>query len=87
MGSWRSRGRRPAREPKVRPDHHAVAAARGVRRTALIREALLTAGGSPLTHEWLAERTGVPLGYLQWRFPALDDLLRELGPGRSPASG
>jgi DNA-binding transcriptional regulator YbjK len=79
MASWGSRRRRPAREPRARADHQAVATARSARRTALIREALAAPGGSPLTHEWLAERTGVPLGYLRWRFPAVDDLLRELG--------
>lgn len=80
MTRWGGR-RRPVREPRTRVDHHAVAAARSARRTALIQGALADAGGSPLTHEWLAERTGVPLGYLRWRFPAVDDLLRELGGG------
>jgi hypothetical protein len=70
MGSWDKR-RRPAPEPKA--DHRTVAAARAVRRAALIREALRVRQ-APLTHEWLAEQTGVPVGYLRWRFPALDEL-------------
>jgi hypothetical protein len=76
MGSW-SKRRRPA-APTPKADHHTVAAARAVRRTAQIREALRVRE-EPLTHEWLAEQTGVPLGYLRWRFPVLDDLHHELG--------
>jgi len=80
MGSWIGHRRRRAWETRTRPDHHAVAVARSLRRAALIREALLVAPGSQLTHEWLAERTGLPLGFLRWRFPVLDDVQRGLVP-------
>lgn len=84
MGRWSSHWK-PAPQPKARRDYQAVAAARSARRTALLREALRVresrpaADGQPLTYEWLTEQTGVPLGYLRWRFPVLDDLRSELG--------
>lgn len=80
MGSWGGHYGRRAQEHKAPGDHRDVAIARSLRRTALIQEALLAARGSKVTHEWLAEQTGVPLGYLQWRFPVLGDLQRELVP-------
>jgi hypothetical protein len=76
----RAGGNRRSAQRKTRPDHRTVAVARSLRRSAVIQEALLAAHGSPLTHEWLAEQTGLPLGFLQWRFPVLDDLRRELVP-------
>jgi DNA-binding transcriptional regulator YbjK len=71
----------------VRRDHRALAADRAARRSALIREALISGAAQPAegraapTYEWLAAETGVPLGYLLWRFPVLDDLRRELDGG------
>jgi hypothetical protein len=28
-----------------------------------------------LSHPLVSERTGIPLGYLRWRFPSLADLI------------
>jgi hypothetical protein len=55
-----------------------VAAARNVRRleTLIILAAL--ANPLELSHDWLAERSGLPLGYLRWRYPTVADL-EELG--------
>ncbi len=79
MGSWGQRRHRKTTEPKPRPDHRAIASARSARSATLIREALQVRPAPVLTHEWLAEQTGVPLGYLRWRFPVLDNLHHELG--------
>ena len=60
--------RRKRRDPKV------VQAARARRREELIADALHEADPAALSHEWLADRTGLPLGYLTWRFPTISDL-------------
>ncbi len=82
MGSWGQHHHRNAAEPKARPDHRAIASARSARSATLIREALRVQPAPVLTHEWLAEQTGVSLGYLRWRFPVLDNLHHELGEAR-----
>lgn len=56
------------------PDHRTVAAARAARRTALIAETVRRADPSALTHGWVAEQSGVPVGYLTWRYPTVADL-------------
>jgi hypothetical protein len=32
--------------------------------------------GEDATHEDVARRTGIPIGFLQWAYPTLDDLRR-----------
>jgi len=56
------------------PDHRKVAAARASRRTALIAETVRRADHGALTHGWVAKQTGVPIGYLNWRYPTVADL-------------
>lgn len=69
---------RPARRRVVRsatqPDQRAKLRARAAARTELIARAVLDAKPHQLNHEWVAGRTGVPLGYLTWRFPTVEDL-------------
>jgi DNA-binding transcriptional regulator YbjK len=67
-GRWGRVLRRPS------PDYRTVAAARAARRTALIAETVRRAEPSALTHAWVAEQTGVPVGYLTWRYPEVANL-------------
>jgi len=55
-------------------DHRVIASDRATRRNRLLADAARQAGPTDLSHEWLAERTGVPLGYLVWRYPTTADL-------------
>lgn len=55
-------------------DHRAKARARAARHTELIAQAVLDAQPHQLTHQWVAVCTGIPVGYLTWRFPTVDDL-------------
>jgi hypothetical protein len=62
-----------ARRKKPR-DHRVIASERNMRRTRLLFDAARQADPTELNHEWLADRTGVPLGYLVWRYPTAADL-------------
>lgn len=62
----RRRATRAARLGKIR--------ARKARRTELIARTLQDAEPHEVTHEWISQRTGIPLGYLTWRFPDVSDL-------------
>ena len=63
------------RVPRVpSPDHRVVAAARAARYAALIAETVRRADPSAITHSWVAEQTGVPVGYLTWRYPTVANL-------------
>ena len=55
-------------------DHLARARARKAQNTELIARAVQEVEPSDLSYEWLARRTGIPLGYISWRFPSLADL-------------
>jgi Riboflavin kinase len=57
------------------------ARARTARRTEAIARAVLAIGPGELTHEWVAQRAGIPLGYLTWRFANLADLRALAGSG------
>ncbi|MGI5403471.1 hypothetical protein ACQEVG_29290 [Streptomyces sp. CA-135486] len=59
---------------KTPRDHRVIASDRDTRRTRLLVDAARQAGPTELNHEWLADRTGVPLGYLVWRYPTAADL-------------
>lgn len=59
---------------KRRRPHEAVALARASRRAELLAETLRDVPPERVTYAWVAERTGVPLGYLTWRFPTVADL-------------
>lgn len=69
----RSRARRRVTRAAA-GDHRAKARARAARRTELIAQAVLDAQPHQLTHQWVALCTGIPVGYLTWRFPTVDDL-------------
>jgi hypothetical protein len=56
------------------PDHRTVVAARAARRTAQIAETIRGADPTVITHGWVAEQSGVPVGYLTWRYPTVADL-------------
>jgi hypothetical protein len=56
------------------PDHRAIAAARADRYAALIAETVRSADPRTLTHVWVAEETGIPVGYLTWRYPTVANL-------------
>ncbi|HEY5978826.1 MAG TPA: hypothetical protein VIT41_04245 [Microlunatus sp.] len=70
-----------ARRKTPRRDHRAIASERDARRTRLLVDAARQASLTELNHEWLADRTGVPLGFLVWRYPTTADLraLRNCG--------
>ena len=69
--SWHEpRRRRP------RPDRGQARLRREVRRRALI-EAAVAELAEGLTHAEVARRTGIPLGYLEWAYPTLEDLRAE----------
>ncbi|WP_328773808.1 hypothetical protein [Streptomyces sp. NBC_00286] len=55
-------------------DYRVIVSDRATRRTRLLAAAARQAGPTELNHEWLADRTGVPLGYLVWRYPTTADL-------------
>lgn len=55
-------------------DRMAKARARTARRTEAIAQAVLAVGPGELTHESVAQRAGIPLGYLTWRFASVADL-------------
>ncbi|NGO06254.1 hypothetical protein G5C60_00785 [Streptomyces sp. HC44] len=67
-------GRRYGVWRKTPHDHRVIASDRATRRTRLLVAAARQAGPTELNHEWLADRTGVPLGYLVWRYPTTADL-------------
>ncbi|MDQ1043110.1 hypothetical protein [Streptomyces sp. V4I2] len=67
-GRWHGASRKRPR------DHRVIASERATRRIRLLIDAARQAGPSELDHEWLADRTGVPLGYLVWRYPTTADL-------------
>jgi len=62
-------------------DRIVKARARTARRTEAIARAVLAVGPGELTHEWVAHRTGIPLGYLTWRFANVADLRALAGSG------
>jgi hypothetical protein len=72
------RGTRYGRQYGVRHktprDYRVIASDRATRRTRLLVDAARCAGPDELNHEWLAGRTGIPLGYLVWRYPTAADL-------------
>lgn len=59
---------------------------RDTRRNRLLADAAREAGPTELSHEWLADRTGVPLGYLVWRYRTPADL-RAIGSLSPRATG
>ncbi|MFI7503174.1 hypothetical protein ACIBVL_32815 [Streptomyces sp. NPDC049687] len=67
-GRWNGARRKTPR------DHRAIASDRATRRIRLLVDAARQADPTELNHEWLADRTGVPLGYLVWRYPTAADL-------------
>ncbi|GAB7005521.1 hypothetical protein JCM18899A_29940 [Nocardioides sp. AN3] len=66
--------RRRDPQARARQDRRATIRARAAARTDRIIHAVLDAAPGELSHEWVAGRTGLPLGYLVWRFPDVDDL-------------
>jgi DNA-binding transcriptional regulator YbjK len=61
-----------------RPDPVRMRALREVRRRGLVAE-VVDRLSDEATHERVAAATGLPLGYLQWAYPTLDDLRAEQG--------
>lgn len=64
---WRP-GRRTHHDPVV------IARIRDHRRRELIGEAVAGTDPAELTYNGVAEQTGIPVGYLTWRYTTLDDL-------------
>jgi len=74
-----SRGRRYPVRSRSAPDPSLVTAQREARHRQALRSLIggaLPPGG--LTHEWLADQSGIPVGYLRWRYPTIGDLVRTL---------
>jgi len=74
--------------PEVRAARDAELAVRRAERTIRRNEGIAHAVGEllaadALTHEAVAERTQVPLGYLLWAYPDLDALTRAALPAAS----
>ncbi|MFI6934737.1 hypothetical protein [Streptomyces sp. NPDC050287] len=67
-GRWHGARRKRPR------DYRVIASDRATRRIRLLSDAARQAGPTELDHEWLADRTGVPLGYLVWHYPTAADL-------------
>ncbi|WP_432515315.1 riboflavin kinase [Kineococcus sp. SYSU DK001] len=63
-----------ARVPAQTPGRSARTLARARRRTAAIAEAAAGVPPEALTHDGVAAATGIPAGYLRWRFPEVEDL-------------
>ncbi|UUW91425.1 hypothetical protein [Pimelobacter simplex] len=61
-----------------RPDPTQVRAVREVRRRRLIAEVVSDLGGES-TYERVATATGLPMGYLRWTYPTLEELRSERG--------
>lgn len=60
-------------------------AQREARRITLIAQAAREAlAAGELSHESVAGRSGIPLGYLRWAFPSTDELLHAAGPVSLP---
>ncbi|MFT4264674.1 MAG: hypothetical protein QM572_14905 [Nocardioides sp.] len=55
-----------------------VVALRDARRRILLREIIAGVSHERVTHEWLALQSGIPLPYLRWRYPTIEDLVRTL---------
>jgi DNA-binding transcriptional regulator YbjK len=81
----RRRGPVPAEVRAVRDAERAVRRAeRSVRRSEEIARAVADLiDRDALAHEAVAERAGVPLGYLLWAYPDLDALSRAALPAAS----
>lgn len=73
-----ARGRRHRVTRSRNTDWVAKASVRNARRIAVIADVVNATSAHELTHALVAERTGIPLGYLTWRFPSVGDL-RALG--------
>ena len=73
----RSQGRMYRVRSRSTLDPAVVAARREARRQHALR-ALLSGALPPggVTHEWLANESGIPLEYLRWRYPTIEDILR-----------
>jgi hypothetical protein len=55
-------------------DRAARSDARNAQRMAAIAQVVRDTDPHRLSHPLVSERTGIPLGYLRWRFPSMDDL-------------
>lgn len=71
--SHRHRGRAAARR-RPSQDRLAVVEARARRGRALVAAAVRAAAPDQLSHAWVAERIGLPEGYLVWLYPTTADL-------------
>lgn len=82
---WRQRtaGGRSRRSPAERIEER-----RGRRAQAVARAvAQLVQSGAAVTHEHVAGRTGLPVGYLRWAHPTAADLVAAGAPVASPPTG
>ena len=58
-----------------RVDRAARADARNAQRMAAIAQVVRDTEPHRLSHPLVSERTGIPIGYLRWRFPSVADLI------------
>jgi Riboflavin kinase len=56
-------------------DRNARADVRNARRLAAIAQVVRDTEPHRVSHPLVSERTGIPLGYLRWRFPSVADLI------------
>lgn len=69
------RGRWGQVQPKTAsPDRTTIALRRALKREEAIAEVIRTTPPEDLAHALLAKVTGLPLPYLEWRYPTVDDL-------------
>jgi hypothetical protein len=73
MAHWRNKARKPRRAVND------ILAERNARRTAAliacISEMSSSQGPAAVTHDLVAERVGLPVQYVQWKYPSHESLI------------